>query len=51
MSALAAFLGDIALDEEDLRMFKVDRILDVIQRSIQTFNDTDAGTVQEPCWT
>uniref|UniRef100_A0A8C8JYL1 Metalloendopeptidase n=1 Tax=Oncorhynchus tshawytscha TaxID=74940 RepID=A0A8C8JYL1_ONCTS len=33
-----------ALDEEDLRMFKVDRILDVIQRSIQTFNDTDAGT-------
>ncbi|KAM9538754.1 bone morphogenetic protein 1-like [Salvelinus alpinus] len=38
----AAFLGDIALDEEDLRMFKVDRILDVIQRSIQTFNDTDA---------
>uniref|UniRef100_A0A8C7UGH2 Metalloendopeptidase n=1 Tax=Oncorhynchus mykiss TaxID=8022 RepID=A0A8C7UGH2_ONCMY len=46
-----AFLGDIALDEEDLRMFKVDRILDVIQRSIQTFNDTDAGTVQEPCWT
>ncbi|XP_010875827.1 bone morphogenetic protein 1b isoform X2 [Esox lucius] len=38
----AAFLGDIALDEEDLRLFKVDRILDLTHRTIQTFNHTDS---------
>uniref|UniRef100_A0A4W5M6G1 Metalloendopeptidase n=1 Tax=Hucho hucho TaxID=62062 RepID=A0A4W5M6G1_9TELE len=37
----------ITLDEEDLRMFKVDRILDVTHRTIQTFNNTDAGPVWE----
>jgi predicted DNA-binding transcriptional regulator YafY len=35
-----AFWGDIALDEEDMRMFKVDRIIDVAQRTVQTFNNT-----------
>uniref|UniRef100_A0A7N8WU55 Metalloendopeptidase n=1 Tax=Mastacembelus armatus TaxID=205130 RepID=A0A7N8WU55_9TELE len=38
-----AFLGDIALDEEDLRMFKVDRIIDLAQRTVQTINHTDTG--------
>ncbi|MBN3300558.1 bone morphogenetic protein 1a [Amia ocellicauda] len=36
----AAFLGDIALDEEDLRMFKVDRIVDLTRHTIQKLNET-----------
>lgn len=43
LSVSAAFLGDIALDEEDLRMFKVDRIIDVAQRTVQIVNHTDTG--------
>lgn len=39
----AAFLGDIALDEEDLRSFRVDRIIDLAQRTVQTVNHTDTG--------
>lgn len=42
-SVSAAFLGDIALDEEDLRSFKVDRIIDLAQRTVQTVNHTDTG--------
>lgn len=38
-----AFLGDIALDEEDLRSFKVDRIIDLAERSVQIVNHTDTG--------
>lgn len=43
LSVSAAFLGDIALDEEDLRMFKVDRIIDLAQRTVHTVNRTDTG--------
>lgn len=39
----AAFLGDIALDEEDLRMFKVDRIIDLAQRTVKIINHTESG--------
>lgn len=39
----AAFLGDIALDEEDLRSFRVDRIIDLAQRTVQTVNHTGTG--------
>ncbi|XP_030646608.1 bone morphogenetic protein 1a isoform X1 [Chanos chanos] len=31
-----AYLGDIALDEEDMRMFKVDRIVDMTHRTLNT---------------
>lgn len=41
----AAFLGDIALDEEDLRSFRVDRIIDLAQRTVQTVNHTDTGNI------
>ncbi|XP_057689015.1 bone morphogenetic protein 1a isoform X2 [Corythoichthys intestinalis] len=40
----AAFLGDIALDEEDLRSFKVDRIIDLASRTVQTVNRTNSGS-------
>lgn len=43
LSIPAAFLGDIALDEEDLRSFKVDRIIDLAQRTVHTVNHTDPG--------
>ena len=39
-SVSVAFLGDIALDEEDMRMFKVDRIIDLAQRTVQMVNHT-----------
>lgn len=39
----AAFLGDIALDEEDLQMFKVDRIIDLVQRTVKIINHTESG--------
>lgn len=39
----AAFLGDIALDEEDLKMFKVDRIIDLAQRTVKIINHTESG--------
>ena len=38
-----AYLGDIALDDEDMRMFKVDRIVDVVQRTVINLNQTDTG--------
>jgi len=38
-----AYLGDIALDEEDMRMFKVDRIVDLAQRRVTILNHTDTG--------
>lgn len=38
--SLVAYLGDIALDEEDMRSFKVDRIVDLAQRTVQIFNHT-----------
>ncbi|XP_061672019.1 bone morphogenetic protein 1a [Syngnathoides biaculeatus] len=40
----AAFLGDIALDEEDLRSFKVDRIIDLATRTVQTVNRTNTDS-------
>lgn len=49
LSVSAAFLGDIALDEEDLRSFKVDRIIDLAQRTVQTVNHTDAGNNSRMC--
>lgn len=49
LSVSAAFLGDIALDEEDLRSFKVDRIIDLAQRTVQTVNHTDAGNTSKMC--
>lgn len=45
LSISAAFLGDIALDEEDLRLFKVDRIIDLAQRTVQMVNHTDTGNI------
>lgn len=43
LSVSVAFLGDIALDEEDLRSFKVDRIIDLAQRTVHIVNHTDTG--------
>lgn len=43
LSLSAAFLGDIALDEEDLRSFKVDRIIDLAARTVQVVNRTNTG--------
>ncbi|KAM6986877.1 bone morphogenetic protein 1-like isoform 2-T2 [Aplochiton taeniatus] len=39
----AAFLGDIALDEEDLRLFRVVRFLGATPHTIQILNKTDTG--------
>uniref|UniRef100_A0A669F2C2 Metalloendopeptidase n=1 Tax=Oreochromis niloticus TaxID=8128 RepID=A0A669F2C2_ORENI len=44
VSLSAAFLGDIALDEEDLRSFKVDRIIDLAARTVQVVNRTNTGS-------
>lgn len=43
LSVSVAFLGDIALDEEDMRSFKVDRVIDLAQRTVYTVNHTDSG--------
>ncbi|XP_016329164.1 bone morphogenetic protein 1-like [Sinocyclocheilus anshuiensis] len=40
-----AYLGDIALDEEDMRMFKVDRIVNLAERTVTVLNHTDAGSL------
>ncbi|XP_073674791.1 bone morphogenetic protein 1a [Garra rufa] len=40
-----AYLGDIALDEEDMRMFKVDRIVNLAERTVTILNHTDAGSL------
>lgn len=45
LSVSVAFLGDIALDEEDLRSFRVDRIIDLAQRTVQIVNHTDTGKI------
>ncbi|XP_030646617.1 bone morphogenetic protein 1a isoform X2 [Chanos chanos] len=39
-----AYLGDIALDEEDMRMFKVDRIVDMTHRTLNTTHTSDSGS-------
>uniref|UniRef100_A0A663N8I4 Metalloendopeptidase n=1 Tax=Athene cunicularia TaxID=194338 RepID=A0A663N8I4_ATHCN len=39
----AAFLGDIALDEEDLRLFRVERVVDLARRTITRTNTTRPG--------
>uniref|UniRef100_A0A8C0Y441 Metalloendopeptidase n=1 Tax=Cyprinus carpio carpio TaxID=630221 RepID=A0A8C0Y441_CYPCA len=38
-----AYLGDIALDEEDMRMFKVDRIVNLAERTVTILNHTNTG--------
>ncbi|XP_072917600.1 bone morphogenetic protein 1-like [Hemitrygon akajei] len=38
----AAFLGDIALDEDDLKSFKIVRIIDLNNHKIQTFGHSSA---------
>uniref|UniRef100_A0A672PXV5 Metalloendopeptidase n=1 Tax=Sinocyclocheilus grahami TaxID=75366 RepID=A0A672PXV5_SINGR len=43
MFVSVAYLGDIALDEEDMRMFKVDRIVNLAERTVTVLNHTDAG--------
>lgn len=43
MFVSVAYLGDIALDEEDMRMFKVDRIVNLAQRTVTILNHTDTG--------
>lgn len=43
MFVAVAYLGDIALDEEDMRMFKVDRIVNLAQRTVTILNHTDTG--------
>ena len=43
LSLSVAFWGDIALDEEDMRSFKVDRIIDLAQRTVHAVNHTDTG--------
>ncbi|XP_073181516.1 bone morphogenetic protein 1 isoform X6 [Lepidochelys kempii] len=39
----AAFLGDIALDEEDLRLFQVDRLVDLKRRTIEKTATNTSG--------
>ncbi|XP_019741112.1 bone morphogenetic protein 1a [Hippocampus comes] len=43
----AAFLGDIALDEEDLRSFKVDRIIDLASRTVRSVNRTSTASTNQ----
>ncbi|XP_053480258.1 bone morphogenetic protein 1a isoform X3 [Ictalurus furcatus] len=40
-----AYLGDIALDEEDMLMFKVDRIVDAVQKTVINLNRTHTAGV------
>uniref|UniRef100_A0A8C1UAM4 Metalloendopeptidase n=1 Tax=Cyprinus carpio TaxID=7962 RepID=A0A8C1UAM4_CYPCA len=47
MFVSVAYLGDIALDEEDMRMFKVDRIVNLAERTVTVLNHTDAGKCEE----
>ncbi|XP_026723360.1 bone morphogenetic protein 1-like, partial [Athene cunicularia] len=42
--AAAAFLGDIALDEEDLRLFRVERVVDLARRTITRLPTNSSGT-------
>uniref|UniRef100_A0A8D0G7N5 Metalloendopeptidase n=1 Tax=Sphenodon punctatus TaxID=8508 RepID=A0A8D0G7N5_SPHPU len=40
----AAFLGDIALDEEDLKLFQVDRIVDLTRHTIEMTASKSSGS-------
>lgn len=42
----AAFLGDIALDEEDLRLFQVERVVDLAHRTITRLPTNSSGSPQ-----
>lgn len=44
-----AFLGDIALDEDDLKLFKIDRVLDFNNHKIQTFGHS-SGQLTSSHW-
>ncbi|XP_061871830.1 bone morphogenetic protein 1 isoform X7 [Colius striatus] len=44
----AAFLGDIALDEEDLQLFQVDRVVDLARRTITRLTADSSGTAIVP---
>lgn len=46
--APAAFLGDIALDEEDLQLFQVDRVVDLARRTITRLPTNSSGTAVLP---
>uniref|UniRef100_A0A8C3JVJ4 Peptidase M12A domain-containing protein n=1 Tax=Calidris pygmaea TaxID=425635 RepID=A0A8C3JVJ4_9CHAR len=41
---LAAFLGDIALDEEDLKLFQVDRVVDLARRTVTRLPTNSSDT-------
>uniref|UniRef100_A0A493T5B5 Peptidase M12A domain-containing protein n=1 Tax=Anas platyrhynchos platyrhynchos TaxID=8840 RepID=A0A493T5B5_ANAPP len=41
-----AFLGDIALDEEDLRLFQVERVVDLAHRTITRLPTNSSGSPQ-----
>lgn len=44
----AAFLGDIALDEEDLQLFQVDRVVDLARHTITRLPTNSSGTTAVP---
>ena len=44
------FWGDIALDEEDLRMFQIDRTIDLTQSAPQTATNVDALPLHQVAW-
>lgn len=44
----AAFLGDIALDEEDLQLFQVDRVVDLARHTITRLPSNSSGTTVPP---
>ncbi|XP_051667772.1 bone morphogenetic protein 1 isoform X6 [Manacus candei] len=44
----AAFLGDIALDEEDLRLFQVDRVVDLSRHTVTRLPSNSSGTAAPP---
>ncbi|NXU24801.1 BMP1 protein, partial [Thalassarche chlororhynchos] len=44
----AAFLGDIALDEEDLQLFQVDRVVDLTRHTITRLPTNSSGTTAVP---
>lgn len=45
----AAFLGDIALDEEDLQQFQVERVVDLARHTITRLPSNSSGTSACPC--
>lgn len=40
----AAFLGDIALDEEDLQLFQIDRVVDLARHTVTRLPTNSSGT-------